>query len=79
MNFKNLKDYAKEKKVCYQTAYNRFNKGLIPNSYKDETGHIIIIKESNKNQEIFEKIENYWIENKLSIKILNDIKNILES
>ena len=31
-----LRDYAKNHSVTYRTAWNRFNAGKIPNSFKDE-------------------------------------------
>lgn len=41
MNYK-LKDYAKKFNVCYRTAWNRFNDGLIPGAFKNENGKILI-------------------------------------
>ena len=41
MYFK-LGDYAKKFNVTYRTAWNRFNKGLIENAFKDELGNILI-------------------------------------
>ena len=37
-----LCDYAKNYSVTYRTAWNRFNAGKIPNSFKDKDGHILI-------------------------------------
>lgn len=37
-----LSDYAKKQGVCYQTAYNWFNKGLIPNAKQLPTGTILV-------------------------------------
>lgn len=37
-----LSDYAKNKSITYRTAWNRFKKGLIKNSFKDESGHVLI-------------------------------------
>lgn len=43
--FKNqikLSEYAKIKSITYRTAWSHFKNGLIPNSYKDDTGHVYI-------------------------------------
>lgn len=37
-----LVDWAKEQGLCYRTAWNYFNQGLIPNAYKLPTGTIIV-------------------------------------
>lgn len=37
-----LSDYAKKFNVTYRTAWNRFNKGLIDDAFKDELGNILI-------------------------------------
>ena len=37
-----LRDYAKNHSVTYRIAWNRFNSGKIPNSFKDENNNIII-------------------------------------
>jgi len=43
-----LSEYAKIKSITYRTAWQRFKDNLIPNSYKDETGHVYInVDESN--------------------------------
>jgi predicted site-specific integrase-resolvase len=44
---KKLSDYAKENKITYRTAWNRYKKGKIENTIISETGHILI-KEENK-------------------------------
>ena len=44
-----LCDYAKKYSVTYRTAWNRFNAGKIPNSFKDKDGHILIEIIKNKN------------------------------
>jgi len=44
-----LCDYAKNYSVTYRTAWNRFNAGKIPNSFKDKDGHILIEVIKNKN------------------------------
>ncbi len=44
-----LCDYAKNYSVTYRTAWNRFNAGKIPNSFKDKDGHILIEIIKNKN------------------------------
>ena len=41
-NYMKLSQYAKEKGVCYRTAYNWFHKGLIPNAKQLPTGTIIV-------------------------------------
>jgi predicted site-specific integrase-resolvase len=46
-----LSQYAKKIDVTYLTAYNHFNKGLIPNSYKLPNGTIII--EDIKNNMLY--------------------------
>ena len=43
---KKLSDYAKENKVTYRTAWNRYKKGKIENTIISETGHILIKEES---------------------------------
>jgi predicted site-specific integrase-resolvase len=51
--FYKLRDYAKKFNVCYRTAWNRFNKGLIPGAFKDETGNILIpVKEMDHNKNL---------------------------
>ena len=37
-----LRDYAKNHSVTYRTAWNRFNAGKIPNSFKDENNNILV-------------------------------------
>lgn len=37
-----LSEYAKKHSVTYRTAWNRFKTNKIPNSYVDDTGHIIV-------------------------------------
>ena len=37
-----LCDYAKKYSVTYRTAWNRFNAGKIPNSFKNKDGQILI-------------------------------------
>ena len=37
-----LCDYAKNYSVTYRTAWNRFNAGKIPNSFKNNDGQILI-------------------------------------
>lgn len=49
MKLKKLSDYAKEYGVTYRTAWNRYNKGLIPNSFQDKDGHVYI-KEYSENK-----------------------------
>jgi len=44
---KKLSDYAKENKITYRTAWNRYKKGKIGNTIISDTGHILI-KEENK-------------------------------
>ncbi|MEQ8172484.1 MAG: recombinase family protein, partial [Candidatus Eremiobacterota bacterium] len=43
---KKLSDYAKENKVTYRTAWNRYKKGKIENTIISKTGHILIKEES---------------------------------
>lgn len=51
--FYKLRDYAKKFNVCYRTAWNRFNKGLITGAFKDEMGNILIpVKEMDHNKNI---------------------------
>jgi predicted site-specific integrase-resolvase len=46
-----LKDYARKFNVCYRTAWNRFNKGLIDGAFKDNLGNILIpIEELDSNK-----------------------------
>jgi putative resolvase len=50
MNYK-LRDYAKKFNVCYRTAWNRYNKGLIDGAFKDKMGNILIpVKELDNNK-----------------------------
>ncbi|HHH51181.1 MAG TPA: hypothetical protein ENK76_02280, partial [Campylobacterales bacterium] len=44
-----LCDYAKNHSVTYRTAWNRFNAGKIPNSFKNENGQILIEIINNKD------------------------------
>jgi len=44
-----LCDYAKNHSVTYRTAWNRFNAGKIPNSFKNRDGQILIEVINNKN------------------------------
>ncbi len=44
-----LYDYAKSHSVTYRTAWNRFNAGKIPNSFKNTDGHILIEVINEKN------------------------------
>ncbi len=37
-----LSQYAKKYNICYRTAFNHFNKGLIPNAYKLPSGTIVV-------------------------------------
>lgn len=39
---KKLSEYAKEQKVTYKTAWNRYKAGKIDGAYLDNTGHVII-------------------------------------
>lgn len=64
MKFK-LSDYAKQHNVTYRTAWNRFKRGLIENSYIDETGHVVIDSEyfnlvdsNNKNVVIYARVSS---------------------
>lgn len=42
-----LSEYAKKCGVCYRTAYNWFNKGIIPNAKQLPTGTIIVSENEN--------------------------------
>ena len=47
-----LSEYAEQKSITYKTAWNHFKKGLIKNSYMDDTGHVLVpidnvIKDNN--------------------------------
>lgn len=42
-----LSEYAKIKSITYRTAWQHFKNNLIPNSYKDETGHVYINLDDN--------------------------------
>jgi predicted site-specific integrase-resolvase len=44
-----LCDYAKNHSVTYRTAWNRFNAGKIPNSFKNRDGQILIEIINEKN------------------------------
>ncbi len=44
-----LCDYAKIHSVTYRTAWNRFNAGKIPNSFKNADGQILIEVINEKN------------------------------
>ncbi len=44
-----LCDYAKSHSVTYRTAWNRFNAGKIPNSFKNADGQILIEVINEKN------------------------------
>ncbi len=44
-----LRDYAKNHSVTYRTAWNRFNVGKIPNSFKDENNNILVEVINAKN------------------------------
>lgn len=44
-----LSEYAKNHSVTYRTAWNRFNAGKIPNSFKADDGHVVIEVINNKN------------------------------
>jgi predicted site-specific integrase-resolvase len=44
-----LCDYAKNHSVTYRTAWNRFNAGKIPNSFKNADGQILIEVVNEKN------------------------------
>ena len=44
-----LCDYAKNHSVTYRTAWNRFNAGKIPNSFKNADGQILIEVLNEKN------------------------------
>lgn len=46
MKYKKLSQYAKDMGVAYVTAYRHFNKGLIPNAKKLDTGTILVGYES---------------------------------
>jgi predicted site-specific integrase-resolvase len=37
-----LSEYAKTNSITYQTAWNHFKKGLIPNTRQLETGTVVI-------------------------------------
>ena len=47
-----LRDYAKNHSVTYRTAWNRFNAGKIPNSFKDENNIDLL-----KTEEIIKLLE----------------------
>jgi predicted site-specific integrase-resolvase len=42
-----LSQYAKENSVCYRTAWNRYNRGLL-NCKQDSLGNILVIIEDDK-------------------------------
>lgn len=48
MNDIKLSDYAKQKSITYRTAWKRFKENLIPNAYKDETGHVYVGQNQDK-------------------------------
>ncbi len=53
-----LCDYAKNHSVTYRTAWNRFNAGKIPNSFKNRDGQILIEIINEKNID-FTKVAIY--------------------
>ena len=53
-----LCDYAKNHSVTYRTAWNRFNAGKIPNSFKDKNNNILI-KVINEKEINFSKVAIY--------------------
>jgi len=44
-----LCDYAKNHSVTYRTAWNRFNAGKIPSSFKNRDGQILIEIKNERN------------------------------
>jgi len=45
-----LRDYAKNHSVTYRTAWNRFNAGKIPNSFKNEKNiDLLKLEEDSKD------------------------------
>jgi hypothetical protein len=53
-----LCDYAKNHSVTYRTAWNRFNAGKIPNSFKNENGQILIEIINNKDIDLSKDAKN---------------------
>ncbi|MFW6311025.1 MAG: IS607 family transposase [Nanoarchaeota archaeon] len=52
---KTLSEYAKEHKIQYRAAWNRYRNGLIPNSFQDEVGRILI------NDDLSPPVKNEYI------------------
>jgi putative resolvase len=46
-----LSEYAKEHRIQYRTAWNRYKKGMIPNAYQDNVGRILINNETSPPKE----------------------------
>lgn len=48
-----LSEYAKQKGICYRSAWNHFKKGMIPQAYQLETGTVVIPEVYKKDKEEF--------------------------
>jgi predicted site-specific integrase-resolvase len=59
---KKLSDYAREHRVTYRTAWNRFKQGKIPGAHMDETGHVVIAEPEpaapGRNVAIYARVAN---------------------
>lgn len=58
-----LSDYAKLNGVCYKTAYNWFNQGLIPNASKMPNGTILVntdIKSTVERVVVYVRVNNHF-------------------
>ena len=44
-----LSEYARIKSITYKTAWNHYKKDLIENAFTDNTGHVLIPKQSENN------------------------------
>ena len=41
-----LREYAQLKSLTYRTLWNKFKEGKLPNAYKDEFGHIYMLRKT---------------------------------
>ena len=46
-----LSQYAKQKSICYRTAWNHFKAGLIPGAYQLQTGTVVIPDNIEQNKQ----------------------------
>ena len=59
MKYIKLSEYARLKDVTYKTAWNRFIEGKLPNTFKDESGHIYVSLDNNgKNTIVYVRVSS---------------------